>query len=122
MTPAPDRQARERAGRRAEDHAALFLRLKGYRIRARRWRCPAGEIDLIAQRGRTLIFVEVKRRQTAGKGREAVSPAQQQRIARAAEAYLANHPGSRHLQMRFDLIVVLPRALPLHLRHAWQAQ
>jgi putative endonuclease len=59
------RQSAERGGRRAESLAAWWLRLKGWRILARRVRTPVGEIDLVARRGRTIAFVEVKARATA---------------------------------------------------------
>src|SRR5690606_797752 len=94
MTPPPDRgrdpqrRAAEVRGRVAETAAVLRLRLAGWRILARRWRVPVGEVDLIARRGAILAFVEVKARRDLADALSAVTPAQQDRIARAAAAYL----------------------------------
>lgn len=77
------------AGRWAEHAAALFLRFKGYRILARRYKTPVGEIDLVAERGRTLAFVEVKWRPTARAALEAIPPRQRDRVSRAANWYLS---------------------------------
>jgi len=91
MTSRPEagRQASEKRGRRAESLAALMLRLKGYAILTRRYRSPVGEIDLVARRGHTLAMVEVKARMTAEDAAFAVTLHQRQRIARAAEHFLA---------------------------------
>jgi putative endonuclease len=113
------RAAAERWGRKAEARAALWLRLKGYRILATRFKTPMGEIDLIARRGGCIAFVEIKARETLQAGLEAVSPHARQRIARAAEAFLAQ----RNLQSadtRFDVIVMRPGHLPHHLMDAWR--
>ena len=117
----PSRQAAERHGRRAELVASLFLRLKGYRILARRFRTPVGEIDLIARRSRTIAFIEVKARATGDAGLEAVAARTRKRIARAAGFWLAAHPRAEGSTLRFDVIVVLPRRLPLHLRGAFDS-
>ncbi|MGD1878845.1 MAG: YraN family protein [Kiloniellaceae bacterium] len=116
--------ARRRAyarGRRAEWLAAWWLRLQGYRILARGFRCPAGEIDLVARRGGTLAIVEVKRRDHEGAAGEAISPRQQRRVRRAAEAYLQRHPELAALQPRFDAVLLVPGRLPHHLKNAWNA-
>ena len=84
----PKRRRAWRFGRRAESLAAWWLRLKGYRILAREFRVPVGEIDLIARRGTILAFVEVKARKTAEAAPDALQPRQQRRIARAAGAFL----------------------------------
>ena len=75
-----DRRRREGWGRKAESLAAFALRLKGYRVLARRLRTPAGEIDLIVRRGATIAFVEVKARATRGAVASSVSIAQRRRI------------------------------------------
>lgn len=101
-----DRRAAERAGRRAERLAEAMLRLKGYRIEARRYRCGQGEIDLVVRRGRTYAFVEVKARADAVLARTAVTPRNWQRIARAAEIYQAQVLGTLGADVRFDLVAV----------------
>jgi putative endonuclease len=107
-------------GRRAETLAAWLLRLKGYRILARDFRLPVGEIDLVARRGGVLAVVEVKRRSHLAAGLEAVTPRQRRRLARAAEAFQARHPRLRALRLRFDVVVVVPGALPRHIADAWR--
>jgi putative endonuclease len=118
----PERQAAERRGRRAERIAAWYLRLKGYGILARRFRGPIGEIDLVAKRRRTLVFVEVKARAENESGLEAVGTKSRARIAHAAEAWLMRYPGAAGMKLRFDVIVVAPGiGLPKHLRNAFGA-
>jgi putative endonuclease len=115
------RQRAERRGRRAETIAAWYLRLKGFRILARRYRTPVGEIDLIARRGRLVAFVEVKQRPTPGEAAEAVGPAGRRRIARAAAAWLATHPAAAGLDFRFDVVITSPARLPSHICGAFDA-
>lgn len=109
----------ERAGRRAETLCAWWLRLKGYRIVARRSRQPGGEIDLVAVRRGVLAMVEVKARATAQAAAESISARQQARITRAAEAFLASNPGLSGLTVRFDIMLVAPRRPPVHIANAW---
>lgn len=116
--PLPRRRA-ERRGHAAEAFAALLLRLKGYGILARRFRTPVGEIDIVARRGRTIAFVEVKARGTTGAGLEAVTGTGRSRIAAAAQAYLARYPAASRMTLRFDVVVVAPRRWPRHLRGAF---
>ncbi len=110
----------ERRGRRAERLAAWLLRLRGYRILARRFACPVGEIDLVARRGDLLAFVEVKRRDSPAAAAEALRPAQRRRIARAAEAFLSQRPELAGLRLRFDLVLITPGRPPRHLTDAWR--
>ena len=114
-----DRQQAYRSGRRGEGLAALFLRLKGYRILERNWRSPVGEVDLIARRRGTLVFAEVKTRPDRNQGREAVQSRQKERITRAAEAFLSRHPDCANMQVRFDLIAVAGLRWPDHIQAAW---
>jgi putative endonuclease len=107
-------------GRRAEALSALLLRLKGYRIVARGFRLPVGEVDILARRGAVLAAVEVKARREARAALESIKPRQRRRIARAAEAYLAHHPEAGDLTVRFDVMVVLPWRLPKHIADAWR--
>lgn len=114
------RKADERAGRTAETAAAILLRLKGYRIVARRFKGLRGEIDLIARRGTILAFVEVKRRASYDDAAEAVSHRQRARIAAAAEEFVSGQPRLAGLGMRFDAVLVAPGKLPRHLADAWR--
>lgn len=107
-------------GRLAEGFAAWRLRLAGYRILARRFRTPIGEIDLIARRRTTLVFVEVKARRELADAFEAVTPQQQKRTLRAAELFLLRHPDHAACTVRFDVIAVRPWRLPSHLEDAWR--
>jgi putative endonuclease len=111
----PRRQRAEGRGRRAEAIAAWFLRLKLYRILARRYRTPAGEIDLIARRGRTIVFVEVKQRPSEAEGLDAVTRTARRRISRAADLWIAAHPAAAGFEQRFDIVIAVPRRLPRHL-------
>ncbi|MEQ9169826.1 MAG: YraN family protein [Rhodospirillales bacterium] len=120
-TPGTDgRRRAESRGRGAEMLAALLLILKGHRILARRARTPAGEIDLIARRGKTLVFAEVKARANLDAGTQALAPRQQARIARAAEAFVGTRPDLAGLDWRFDLIVAAGGWRLKHLKDAWR--
>ncbi|MDP9196082.1 MAG: YraN family protein [Pseudomonadota bacterium] len=98
------------------------LRLKGWRILASRWRTPLGEIDLVARRGNILVMVEVKARPSRVMALEAIHPVQQQRLARAAQVFLAAHPHLADLPVRFDAMLVVPRRWPCHVPDAWHAR
>lgn len=113
------RQDREKRGRRAESIAALLLRLKGYRILDRRVRLPAGEIDIVARRGRAVVFVEVKARATHEEAAQSIQPAQRARIVRAATQYLAGRNDLAALDQRFDSVLVVRGAWPQHIINAW---
>jgi len=110
-------RAAHAAGLRAEALAALMLRLKGYRILARRMKTRLGEIDLIARRGRALVFVEVKARGNLDGAAEALMAEQR---ARAAALFVAARPAFADLDMRFDVVLVAPRRWPRHLADAWR--
>jgi putative endonuclease len=126
--PIRDRHRAQRSGLSAERWACWLLRLKGYRILAVNWRCPAGEVDILARRGAILAAVEVKRRMESDSRDDAtalhaISPRQQQRIARAAEAFAARREDCRNVTLRLDAVTVLPGFLWPRLRHypaAWQ--
>ena len=114
------RVSAERHGHRSEAIAAWWLRLKLYRIVARRYRTSSGEIDLIVRRGRVLVFVEVKARADFRTAADAVSPRQQHRIARAASQFLAARPDLASLDQRFDAVLVIRRTWPRHVPDAWR--
>lgn len=111
----------ERQGRRGEALAALFLQAQLYRIVERRFKCPVGEIDLIAERFGTTVFVEVKARGRAEGVGEALEQVNQQRLVRAAEYYLSRHPKLAATSLRFDVIFLAPKSWPRHLKNAFIA-
>ncbi len=111
----------ERAGRRGEAWAALFLRLKLYRIIATRVKTPVGEIDLIAQRFGVTVFVEVKARGFSHQEAEALSAVNRRRIVRAAQLWLTRHPKLAGTDLRFDVIFLAPFAWPRHIVNAFDA-
>lgn len=115
-----NRRNAQRWGRWAESLAAWRLRLAGYRVVARNFRSPVGEIDLVVRRGRVLAFVEVKTRALLADAAESIRPAQQARIRNAAAAFLARHPALAGLDLRFDAVLVPPGRLPQHLPDAWR--
>jgi putative endonuclease len=115
------RQRAERRGRRAEWLCLWLLRLKGYRILARDYRVPVGEVDILARRGRLLVAVEVKARARRDQAAEAIGPKQRRRIARAVEHFVAGRTDLAGCDMRFDVMLVAPRRLPRHLPAAWMA-
>ncbi|MGJ4901986.1 YraN family protein [Bradyrhizobium sp. HKCCYLS2058] len=120
-TAAPERVAAFRTGLSAEARAAALLIAKGYRILAKRFRTPHGEIDIIARKRGLVAFVEVKARASLDDAAYAVTPRQQQRIINAAQAWLMAHPDHAELELRFDAILVAPRSLPRHLVAAFDA-
>lgn len=119
---ARQRRRRERAGRGAEAAAALWLQLKGYRILAQRVRMPACELDIIARKGRMLVFVEVKSRRTIAAAREAVTPELRRRLEQAAHQWSGRLRNANELLWRFDMMLLAPGRLPLHVRDAWRAE
>ena len=119
--PSPERVAAHLVGLSAESRAAAYLVAKGYRIVARRFRSPVGEIDIVARRRGTLVFVEVKARERLDDAAEAVIVRQQRRIIAAAEAWLAAHPEDANRDIRFDVVLVAPKSLPRHIMAAFDA-
>ena len=117
----PARVAAFRTGLSAETRAAAYLMAKGYRILAKRFRTPHGEIDIVARRRGTLVFVEVKARERLDDAAEAVIVRQQRRIIAAAEAWLAAHPEDANRDIRFDVVLVAPKSLPRHIMAAFDA-
>jgi putative endonuclease len=115
------RQRAQRRGRLAEWLCVWHLRLRGWHILARGWRCPAGEIDILARRGRVLAVIEDKARGEFASAASALSPRQRRRITRAAEAFLLQHSDLSGLDLRFDLMLVAPLRPPRHLGGAWRA-
>jgi putative endonuclease len=120
-TPRPERQAAFRVGISAESRAAAFLIAKGFRILARRWRSPLGEIDIVARRRHLLVFAEVKARASLAEAAESVDQRQRRRIAAAAEIWRAANPDKTIFDIRFDAILVAPGKIPRHIPAAFEA-
>jgi putative endonuclease len=116
----PARLERHLGGLRAETIAALWLRCKAYRILARRYRLRGGEIDIIARRGRTIAFVEVKARASLEEAMTAITEEKRRRISRAAARWLAANPWAANHVLRADAVFVAPRRLPLHVERAME--
>ncbi|HMK89025.1 MAG TPA: YraN family protein [Methylocystis sp.] len=116
MTVASRRAARA-FGLRAETLAALWLRLKGYRVLARQFRVPAGEVDIIATRFRTIVFVEVKARGDLEDALVAITPQKLRRFRFAAARWLAQNPWAADHVLRADAVYVAPRRLPRHVEN-----
>lgn len=92
----------------------MAMRLKGFRIVARRYKCKAGEIDLIARRGDLIAIIEVKARPSLAEAMDAVTPTAQWRIIAAADHWLARQRDHGALSLRFDLVAILPGRWPVH--------
>jgi putative endonuclease len=119
--PDPRRIAAFRTGLSAESRAAAMLIAKGYRIVARRFRSPVGEIDIVARRRGVLVFVEVKARAGFDEAAESIGERQRRRIVEAAQFWLASHPEDANGDIRFDVMLVAPGRIPRHLTAAFDA-
>lgn len=95
-------------GQQGEDLAAQIISSKGLKILLRNFRCPVGEMDLIALEGDTLIFIEVRTRSTAkfGWGEESIQPKKRIRLQRIAEYFLISHKYKKWPPIRFDLVAI----------------
>lgn len=113
-----DRRAAEKAGRKAEQWAAWWLRIKGWQILAVRIKTPRGEIDLVARRGRTIAFVEVKARKDEAELANAIDRRRLARVAAAAHI-LAPRYATRGEDVRIDVILLAPGRWPRHLANVW---
>jgi putative endonuclease len=114
-----NRQEAEKRGRGAETLACWYLRLHGWRILARRARVPGGEVDIVARRGRTLAFVEVKARASEQSAAFALDEWRLRRVALAAER-LAPRFMRAGDDIRIDAMFVIPGRWPRHLPNVWQ--
>lgn len=109
----------ERRGRLGEDIAAWWLRLQGWRILAKRVKTVGGEVDLIAKRGRTVAFIEVKTRATAAELDLAIDRNRLRRVAAAATALSARYAKNGE-DITIDVILLRPFAWPRRIANAWQ--
>jgi putative endonuclease len=116
------KRASHHAGLRAETIAALWLTLKFYRILDRRYRAQGGEVDIVAQRGRTIVFVEVKARGALEDALISITPEKRRRFSRAAARWLATHPWAANYTLRADAVFIAPRRLPRHFIAAMELQ
>jgi len=112
-------KATYRRGESGEALAALYLRLKGYRIIARRYKTPVGEADIIATRGKTLVFAEVKARADYAAAAEAFTGRKRRRVMRAAEHFLGQNLRFAAHDIRFDALIVLPYWRVRHIENAF---
>ena len=119
--PDPERRLAFRFGLSAESRAAAYLIAKGYRILARRFKTPVGEIDIVARRRGVLVFVEVKARANFDEAAEAVTERNKRRIVAAAELWLAHHPDDAQRFISLDVILVAPGKMPRHIVNAFDA-
>lgn len=115
---APWRQAlggrAHRQGHASEWIAAAWLMLKGYQILGFRLKSRAGEIDILARRGRVLAVVEVKRRQTMEAALAAIGPDQHQRLVAAGRSVLHGRPSLAGHELRIDMVALAPGRFPRH--------
>lgn len=114
---ADERRRRLRRGRLAEWMATAALMAKGYIIIGRNVKTRAGEIDIIAVRGKRIAFVEVKRRLTGEAAEAAVGARQAARIRSAADYWLAQRPHYHEHEQGFDLMLLVPRRWPHHVEN-----
>ena len=114
-----NRRRAEQRGRGAETLACWYLRLHGWRILARRARVPGGEVDIVARRGRTLAFVEVKARASVDAASLSLDEWRLRRVAAAAER-LAPRFMREGDDIRIDALFIVPRRWPRHLANVWQ--
>lgn len=105
-----------REGHAAEWIAAAFLMLKGYQILGFRLKSRAGEIDILARRGRVLAVVEVKRRTTLEAAMLALTPHQHARLLASGQAVARGRPALAGLDLRLDMVALAPGRFPRHLR------
>ncbi|WEK04147.1 MAG: YraN family protein [Candidatus Devosia phytovorans] len=128
MPPSPSKsknKARVRAyfgGHRGEALAAWYLRCKFYRILARRFKTPLGEIDLVVERFGTIVFVEVKARTSTASELQTLESINDRRIMAAADYWLAKHPRHAQTDLRFDIIFLARGRWPRHIVNAFQAR
>jgi putative endonuclease len=113
------RQEAEKRGRGAETLACWYLRLKGWRILARRARVPGGEVDIVARRRRTLAFVEVKARATEESAAFALDEWRLRRVVTAAERLAPRYMRAQD-DVRIDALFIVPGRWPKHLPDVWQ--
>lgn len=116
------RRRAHRAGHRAELVAVLYLRFTGWRILARRFLVNGGEIDVVARRGRTVAFVEVKLRATIEAAATSIDGAKRRRMARAARVFVSRQRAGADLIYRADALFLAPWRMPRHVAAAFELE
>lgn len=114
---APERQRRYRRGLGAETIASAYLRTRGYRILARRFKTHLGEIDLIIEKRGRVAFVEVKRRDTRAGCEASITPRLRDRVRRAADLWLGRNARYQNHTIGFDVVFIIPWHLPQHIEN-----
>jgi putative endonuclease len=114
-----DRQAAHVHGHRAETIAVWYLRMKGYRLIANRYKSAVGEIDLVMRKGKTLVFIEVKARAKVDDSIWAVTPHQSRRISAAAALFASCYDMTSVDFQRFDILAVPSYLWPTHIKNAF---
>ena len=114
-----NRQRNEKRGHRAETAALILLRLKGYRLLARRFKSHHGEIDLIMRKGQTTAFIEVKARGTTDAAISSVTTYQSKRISAAAGLWMLRDAKAAAGFCRFDIVAVNAYLWPTHIANAF---
>lgn len=114
-----NRQQAEKRGRGAETLACWYLRVRGWRILARRARVPGGEVDIVARRGRTLAFVEVKARASDQAAAHSLDRYRLRRVAVAAERLAPRYMRDGD-DVRIDAMFIVPGRWPRHLPDVWR--
>ncbi|WP_025897602.1 YraN family protein [Sneathiella glossodoripedis] len=114
------KQRAYRRGLIAEKAALLFLLVKGYRLLQLRYKKPVGEVDLLLRKGKTLVAVEVKLRETEEAALLAIGNIQKRRIRNACAQYVTENPQFSSYDVRFDVVVITRFfKIPLHIENAW---
>lgn len=119
MAQSASKQSSYEIGMQAENAATFFLKQKGYIILHRRYKTPYGEIDLICQQDDAIIMVEVKHRKYKGDCLDLISNHQKKRIHDAALHFLASTPEFENKNIRFDVILSLPKEALTHIENVW---
>lgn len=116
------RQDAERRGHRGEWIAAWYLRFKGYRIVAKRFKTKGGEVDIIARKKDLIIMVEVKARPSVLEAMDAITATAERRIEAAGDIWLARQKDFAKLSVRYDLVAIVPKQWPVHVERLFDGR
>jgi len=95
------------------------LSVTGWRVLAWRWKCPLGEIDLVAKRGKIISFIEVKARQKEQAAINLITAHLWRQISEAADLFMARHGQYANFSWLFDAIIIVPRKWPRRFKNMW---